>query len=312
MISSNQIIDQVLKSYEQKNFQAKEKAYSINKKLQNDEKYSDILQKIKNCVFDLNKATYDENFDLANNLKQKLQQLKVEKQNVLNKLGFTEQDLLPNYECKNCNDTGFLPNGKRCECFFKMLDYQTEQFLNVQTPPLPDFDNFKKINAQLEKYYDKFTVYAQKFSSESINLVFMGETGTGKTFFAGCIANKIKQNHNGVLYVTAGKMNDIFFKYHTSADGDKQAIYELISNCDLLVIDDLGTEPLLKNVTVDYLNFFISERITYKKPFIITTNLSTTALKDRYSERFYSRISDNKTAIINFLGTDLRKINKNL
>ena len=93
---------------------------------------------------------------------------------------------------------------------------------------------------------------------------------------------------------------------HTSAL-DKAFTFDCLTNCDLLVVDDLGTEPVYNNVTVEYLVALISTRLDIKKPFIITTNLNANELKARYNDRLASRLNDKQTTrFIEFKGVDLR------
>ena len=110
-----------------------------------------------------------------------------------------------------------------------------------------------------------------------------------------------------MIFLTAVKANDLFLKYHTSDQADRKLVFSLLTDCDLLIIDDLGTEPVLRNVTVEYLTSILSERLTNKNPFIITTNLTPEEMIKRYTERLVSRLSDSSTAIMPFNGKDKRR-----
>lgn len=88
---------------------------------------------------------------------------------------------------------------------------------------------------------------------------------------------------------------------------DRSVIFDVLTTCDLLIIDDLGTEPIKNNVTVEYLTAFLSERLNNEKAFIITTNLSSEDLLKRYSERLTSRLSSSSCAQFKLNGKDLRR-----
>ena len=130
--------------------------------------------------------------------------------------------------------------------------------------------------------------------------------GTGKTYLASSIVGELNKRKVLTVFLTSNELNSIFLKMHRQ-EIDRELVFDILTACDLLVIDDLGTEPLYNNVTAEYLLSIISERLDKKKHFIITTNLTKSEILNRYSERFLSRISDKKqTAIIPFNGKDLR------
>lgn len=117
------------------------------------------------------------------------------------------------------------------------------------------------------------------------------------------------QKGGSVIFVTAFKLNKIFLNYHLDFSGGYSDYIENLYDCDLLVIDDLGTENIYKNVTCEYFLSLISERITNNRHTLITTNLGAEHLRARYDDRFYSRLLDkNKTYTICFDGEDLRQI----
>ena len=106
-------------------------------------------------------------------------------------------------------------------------------------------------------------------------------------------------------------MNNMFLKYHTSFDANKHIHISPLLDSEFLFIDDLGTEPILKNVTQNYLYLILSERERHNKPTIITTNLMPENILDRYGERIYSRIANKSSSLlVHLTGKDLR-LNKN-
>lgn len=307
MIKNGEILNEVFRLYSERKRNAEHLAFEINQRVMQDEQYSNLCYAIRNLNLDIAKAEYECQYSLSEHLCAKRDFLRQQRTQALQALGFSEEQLKPIYTCPKCKDTGYVEGGGICECFYHTLAEVSQRILDLKEPILPSFAQFKAQNSKQEKLKAKFMEYCDKFPPEKIkNLIFSGATGTGKTFTAGAIASELKQKNFSVIYLSATKLNEIFRIYHITDDQNKRAIFDLICDCDLLVIDDLGTEPIYKNVTVVYLTAFISERLTNQKPFIITTNLSLEEIKTRYNERLFSRLSEDNTLRVNFDGEDLR------
>ena len=126
------------------------------------------------------------------------------------------------------------------------------------------------------------------------NLCFYGTVGTGKSFLSGCIAKALMKDGYSVIYFSASGLIDLFSRYafdYKSREESEEA-YQDIYNCDLLIIDDLGTE-LTNSFSVSRLFTCLNERALRKKSIIISTNLSLEELRDRYSDRIFSRLTGN-------------------
>lgn len=212
------------------------------------------------------------------------------------------------YKCNECLDTGFI-NGEKCKCHKKYLAKLCLESLDIKgyTPI-----NLQKLTppSGLEKYYKTIFTYAEKFPNTKLkNIIISGNTGAGKTYLANALCQTISEKGYSTIFLSSTELNNIFIKMHIN-DSDKKDYFDILSTCDLLVIDDLGTEPIYQNVTVEYLNALVSERLKCDKHFIITTNLSSLEIKNRYSGRFFSRVFDkDKSIYYEFLTKDLR-INK--
>lgn len=307
MVNDNQILGAVFRTYDSLKAEAQNKAYEINAKLERDEKWVNNRYAIKDLSLQIARAKFEENTSVLKSLEDRREALKKEREEILKAHEISEEDLKPQYACKNCQDSGYDKDGNVCACFYKNLAKACEKILGIATPVLPTFNGYKSADLEEEKRKNLFVDYTNKFPPEVIkNLIFTGNPGSGKTFTAGCIASALIAKNYNVVYLTAVKLADIFLRYHTAGISDKQAIFSLLTSCDLLVIDDLGTEPILKNVTVEYLTAVISERLSENLPFIITTNLDINELKNRYTERFSSRISGSETARFSFSGKDKR------
>ena len=135
------------------------------------------------------------------------------------------------------------------------------------------------------------------------NLLFCGETGTGKTFLANCIAKSLLDKEKIVIYQTAFKLLEILEEIRFR-DSDNKEKYNLLFETDLLIIDDLGTE-MTNTFTNSELFNIINSRLLSNKKTIISTNLSPMEIMDRYDDRIFSRLFS-KFTVLHFFGKDLR------
>lgn len=274
--------------------------------------YSDLEYKIRSLSFEIAKKEI-ENKDTSKEVKE-LSLLQTSQDKLLKKFGFTKADLTPQYNCKKCNDTGYY-NGKICDCVvsrYNDLVKQMSSYSNIVDFTFDDFDaNIfldNEIREKMVKLYSSSKKFCDNFpNTNKTNLVFLGPTGVGKTYLVSAIANSLIQKHQLVNYLTAFELNQMFLRYHIADINSKTSILENLINCDLLVIDDLGTEPMLNNVTREYLFLLLNERSIRNKHIIISTNLSIDGLLDRYGERIFSRLADKrKSQIIQINNVDLR------
>ena len=148
--------------------------------------------------------------------------------------------------------------------------------------------------------------FAQNFDSHQDNLHFTGSTGERKTFLTNCIARKLMDTYHSVIYFSASDLFEVFSrnKFDYDQAEEMKDTYRYILDCDLLIIDDLGTE-LPNSFTVSQLFICLNERILRQKSTIISTNLALDDIKTIYSERTFSRISSNYT-ILRITGDDIR------
>lgn len=308
MYNDNSLYLKVKQIYDNRKIAAADKAFLLRQKLNADAVFSDNSQKLKNAGFLRQKYQFEGDIKKAEEYTAEYTCLKKERAEILKKYGISETDLENKFECAKCEDTGFLPGGGTCDCYYKTVNAVINETLGISERKLPSFEDYIAENDQEKKLKEKFLTYCAKFPDLAVkNLVLIGTTGTGKTFAAGCIANELKKANLNVIFLSAVKANDLFLKYHSSKDADRRIIFGLLTDCDLLIIDDLGTEPILKNVTVEYLTAVLSERLADEKPFIITSNLNPKEMINRYTERLVSRLSDSSTAIMSFTEKDKRR-----
>ena len=252
-------------------------------------------------------------------IKQKLNNLKTEKEQLLQRLGYTQDYFEPVYTCKDCRDTGYI-DGKKCHCFkqaiinvvysqsnigeiLKRENFSTfsyKYYSNDEINPvtkLSALETAQRAVAECKHFIDDF-------DNKPKNLLFLGDTGVGKTFLSNCIAKELLEKGYSVIYFTAFQFFDILSKGVFSRDADAIAAHQNIFDCDLLIIDDLGTE-LANAFTSSQLFLCVNERILRQKSTIISTNLNMSDMADIYSERVPSRITSNYT-VIKLFGDDIR------
>lgn len=255
-------------------------------------------------------------------LSAEIQKITDKKKELLTAHGFPADYLKPVYECEDCQDTGYI-DGAKCHCFEKEIVRFLYSQSNLQD--ILEHENFSHFN--LEYYPDDYTEEAtgetprdnmrniletvksflSGFSNTPGNLLLYGNTGVGKTFLTNCIAKELLDRSYTVVYLTSLKLFDILETYKFDRElsqEEKNASISYILNSDLLIIDDLGTE-LNNSFTSSQLYHCIDTRLTNHRSTIISTNLSFDDLRERYSERIFSRITSNYT-LLKITGDDIR------
>lgn len=248
--------------------------------------------------------------------------LSMRKIEILTENGYPSNYLMPTYHCKDCKDTGYIENEK-CHCFKQAIvdllysqsnikgimeqenfstfryDFYTDSYIE-ETTNLTPLANIKKVVSSCIEYIDTF-------DSTYSNLLLYGNAGVGKTFLANCIAKELLDRSHTVIYLTAFQLFDILEKNKFNKDQEKSEANEqfaYILDCDLLIIDDLGTE-LNNSFITSQLYLCINERHLRKKSTIISTNLSWDNLNTNYSERIFSRLASNYR-LLKIVGDDIR------
>ncbi|MBQ7579352.1 MAG: ATP-binding protein [Clostridia bacterium] len=229
------------------------------------------------------------------------------KQKELNNLGLTKEDLVPQFSCNACEDTGII-NGKYCKCFNEKLQALISSTAEKQYTPLDKLNSVK--NAKQAENIEKIKQILQNFVNNPknyINILLCGKTGVGKTTLAEGLLGSAQKEGKLACELSSFKMNELFTKFHTTFTNEREDYLSPMLSCDYLLIDDLGTEPIKRNITLEYLYLLLSEREKYNKHTIITTNLNLDGILARYGERIFSRISSKKTTLKFYIdGDDLR------
>ena len=258
-------------------------------------------------------------------LKEDLKDLREQKSLIIRAAGYPDDYLELHYRCPDCRDTGLI-DGRKCHCFLqaqmKLLHAQS----NLED--VLERENFKALSYE---YYDDAEIlpqlgitnaaymrrvvagcreFVRDFDKKHDNLLFTGSTGVGKTFLTNCIARELMDDFHSVIYLTASDLFDVFSRNKFDYDNaeDMKDMYRFILDCDLLIIDDLGTE-LNNSFTSSQLFYCINERMNMSRSTIISTNLTLARLRDSYTDRVTSRIMSGYR-IIPLYGGDIRLLKK--
>ena len=258
-------------------------------------------------------------------LKEDLKDLREQKSLIIRAAGYPDDYLELHYRCPDCRDTGLI-DGRKCHCFL-----QAQMKLLHAQSNLEDVLERENFNALSYEYYDYTEIlpqlgitnaaymrrvvagcreFVRDFDKKHDNLLFTGSTGVGKTFLTNCIARELMDDFHSVIYLTASDLFDVFSRNKFDYDNaeDMKDMYRFILDCDLLIIDDLGTE-LNNSFTSSQLFYCINERMNMSRSTIISTNLTLARLRDSYTDRVTSRIMSGYR-IIPLYGGDIRLLKK--
>lgn len=240
---------------------------------------------------------------------------------ILTSNGYDKNVFEPAYICKKCNDTGYFEENGRtlvCNCLKQALVSCACEELNRAAPlSLSTFDSFsldfydREIDSKtgispynhMSKILRYCQSYADNFGKNSGSILMKGATGLGKTHLSLAIANEVIKKGYGVIYVSAPSLMQRLEKQYFSREDDNSAA-DMLVECDLLIVDDLGTE-FHSQLSVSLMYNIFNSRILANKPVIINTNLNLRELEKIYTERFVSRIIGNAQKL-DFLGSDIR------
>lgn len=253
-----------------------------------------------------------------NELKATICRLSDRKRQLLLDANLPADYLEPVYDCPDCRDTGYR-EGSKCHCFRQAVITMLYEQSGIRK--MLESENFSVLSYDYYKGEDltrfKNTVvtcrnFINNFNSDYHNLFFYGTVGTGKSFLSGCVAKELIERGHSVIYFSASGLFDTLsklkFDYKNADELHKE--YEDLFQCDLLIIDDLGTE-YTNNLVNSELFSLINDRHLRQKAVIISTNLSLADFRERYSDRIFSRITSNYE-ICKLTGPDIRMHKKRL
>lgn len=220
--------------------------------------------------------------------------------------------------CPKCGGQGYI-GAQMCECLRELCRQEQRKDLTVlSTGGRDSFESFS-----LKYYSDQTDLslgasprqvmaatlnicqrYARSFSTRSGNLLLSGNTGLGKTFLSACIARTVSDSGHSVVYETAGRLFRNLEAGRFEDDQEARRQGEIYTRCDLLILDDLGTE-MVTQFTISALYTIINDRLLDHLPTVISTNLTTGELGKRYSPQITSRLLGNYLRVP-FVGEDVR------
>ena len=245
--------------------------------------------------------------------------LQVKKAELLNERGYPADYLEDIYSCPKCKDTGFIGSAM-CSCltqeYNRQLTSELSTLLKNNDERFESFDLslYGEAREAMSIVFDTCREYAASFSGRSMNLLFQGGTGLGKTFLSACIARVVAQNGHSVCYDTAASALEAFElkKFARDAETAEKAAtrVERMLECELMILDDLGTE-MLTQISISALYTLINTRLVEGKKTIISTNLTDAELARRYTPQICSRI-DGEFLKLPFAGTDIRMMKKEM
>ena len=319
MSMDNAQFDAIMRTYDQLQLQNK---HALTKRFEeiytNIPEYKALDESLPSVSIAYAKKVIEGDFSAQSELQNELSRITREKEYLLTSHGYSKDYLEMHYCCSLCKDTGYI-GGNKCVCLKnKLLSVMYEQSNIAELLETDNFDNLSDRyyeGEDLERFRNAVNYcheFVDKFETTKENLFLYGNVGVGKSFLSCCIAKELLDKGYSVLYFSSSQLFDTLKESDFGKDS-KENLYtskEDIYNCDLVVIDDLGTELTNSYISAKLFSL-LNERILRGKSTIISTNLSLMELRDLYSDRIFSRIST-KYKLCKLSGPDIRIYKKQL
>lgn len=261
--------------------------------------------------------------DISQSMREEMDRINAQLRAALAACSLPEDYLQPICRCPLCRDTGYVgePIHEPCACLRRAVMsklYQNEGLQILERENFASFDEsifpdepiegrkntqrgyIRRIREICEGYADAFAPGAGD------GLLLCGRSGLGKTFLMNCVAQRVLERGYSVVVISAFKLLDVMRRYQFGEAQEGQA--EDILTCDLLCIDDLGSEPMMKNLTVSSLYHVINERRSENRAIVVTTNCTSDDLYEKYDDRVAARLTDpSRMKVLPFVGVDVRR-----
>lgn len=230
--------------------------------------------------------------------------------------GYEESDFTYQPKCAKCEDKGMV-GSVMCDCIKDLYIQELKKLCNIDALPIYDFadSNLQKVkDTKQREQLDALYKYCERFANAIPNtkyktLVLYGDAGTGKTCLATAIVRKVLDKGYSVKCTNSFEFVQDMLSSHTAPSVDEK--YNILNDylrADVLFIDDLGTETMLKNVTIEYFLYIVEQRLLKNKYTIITTNLTPDKFVEKYGDRLHSRLANTENSKwLAFSGDDLRQ-----
>ena len=236
--------------------------------------------------------------------------------------GMPEDTLEPVYRCSVCQDKGYTgePIREMCDCMRKRFHEKIRESIGLKADGTETFENYdenlfsdeklpgksysqKSLTAMVR---DRCKQWAETYPENDIrDILLMGQTGLGKSFMMRAMAERLVSRDVPVLMISAWRFIEIARK---SMFGDGEDEMNELFETEVLLLDDLGSEPMMNNITVEQIFNLINERQNSGKATIISTNLNKSEFRERYTERVASRMMDaRQSLVLTLMGDDLRR-----
>ena len=330
---TNTQYDEIMRTYEKRQLDRQQLIDERKKELARiDPEFTKIDSRIARSSVATAKQLLSGDTSAQEHLHKKIQHLRQQRTDLLKEYGYPENYLQPAYTCPDCQDTGYI-NNQRCHCLKQAsidLVYTQSNLRNIlQTENFSNFSfDYYSVSkdmidpatqdtpleaAQIAVAQCRNFIRSFEKPDDFQNLLIFGDTGIGKTFLSNCVAKELLDTGHSVIYFSAHQLFELLTDQQFGRTSQFSAAdYRNIFDCDLLIIDDLGTEAI-NTMTTSQFFVCLNERILNHKSTLISTNLELTELATYYSERIFSRIFNNFT-VLHLFGNDIRiqkKLNEN-
>lgn len=289
--------------------------------------FRDLADSVSTRSVESARRILDGEEDVLESLHRELAEIAARQKLLLTQYGFPPDYLEPIYTCPDCQDTGYVTADdnsegifkKKCHCFrqqeIRILYAQSniQDMISRENFSTLSYDYYQGDDLRrFEAAVNLCRKFIQNFNIECQNLFFYGTVGTGKSFLSGCIAKELLQEGHSVIYFSSSGLFETLARYSFDYNSKEalQDFYEDFYSCDLLIIDDLGTE-ITNSFVTSQLFSCLNERFLRRKATLISTNISLEELRDRYSDRIFSRITSH-FSLCKLTGPDIRILKKRL
>lgn len=317
---TNTQYDEIMRVYQKRRFDRQDlieaRRAKLNEQLPG---LKELDDKIAACSVQRARQLLDGDSSALEKLHRQIETLSEQKKDLLQEHGYPADYLSPPYTCPDCKDTGYIGR-TRCHCLrqasIDLIYTQSNLRSILREENFSAFsyayyaDDLIDPNTQIsalnaaKNAVSQCHAFIDRFDESFENILLFGDTGVGKTFLSHCVARELLDSGHSVIYFTAHGLFEALAQQTIVRDERAAADYRNIFDCDLLIIDDLGTE-LTNSFTTSQFFVCLNERIRRQKSTLISTNLELMDLASIYSERIFSRIS-NDFILLHLFGDDIR------
>lgn len=318
MALTNSQYEAIMRGYERRRDTNRSRLAERQKEIYNGiSGYEELADSVGTLSVDAARMLLSGDDDALSRLHDSLDQISRRQKKLLRDAGYPDDYLEPVYDCPDCRDTGYMTGAdgrtEKCHCFRRQEVALLYDQSNIRE--IISRENFSTLSYDYYQGDDLLHFrsavsachnFIENFKEDYHNLFFYGTVGTGKSFLSGCIANELIDRGYSVIYFSSLNLFEClaYYSFDSREKARLHSFYEDLYGCDLLVIDDLGTETT--NAFINSQLFAcLNERQLRRNATIISTNLNLGELQARYSDRIFSRLTSN-FKFYKLAGTDIR------